>query len=81
MLRLSSHPSLANLPPQAVNELSPSGVPILGLVLVVIGGFLLWRAARPSNVSRREERRGGVAFLVLGCVIGVAGLVDLGLDL
>ncbi|MEO3779029.1 hypothetical protein ABGB16_19705 [Micromonospora sp. B11E3] len=75
MLRLPSYPSPADLPPQAANAISPSGVPVLGLVLVLIGGFLLWRAAQPSNVSRREERRGGVAFLVLGCLIGVAGLV------
>ncbi|MFG3578884.1 hypothetical protein [Micromonospora chersina] len=80
MLGSLSHPSPAGVPPQAVNELSASGVPALGLVLVVIGGFLLWRSGRGSNPSRREERRGGVVFLVLGCLIGAAGLVNLWLD-
>ncbi|GAB3171102.1 hypothetical protein FHX75_12108 [Micromonospora palomenae] len=80
MLCLPAYSSPTDLPPQAVNALSPSQVPILGLALVAIGGFLLWRAAQRSNPSRQEERRGGIAFLVLGCLIGAAGVVNIWLD-
>ncbi|MFG3701797.1 hypothetical protein ACGF5C_28420 [Micromonospora sp. NPDC047620] len=80
MLRSSAYSSLTAVPPWAANELPASGIPALGLVLVVIGGFLLWRSAQRSNPSRREERRGGVVFLVLGCLIGVAGLLKIWLD-
>lgn len=77
---MPSYPSPTDLPPQAANELPPSGVPALGLVLALIGGFLLWHSARRSNPSRHEERRGSIVFLVLGCLIGVAGLVRIWLD-
>lgn len=80
MLRSPSYPAPTDLPLLAAKELSPGSVPYLGMVLVLIGGFLLWRSVQPSNPSHREERRGGVAFLVLGCLIGVAGLTNLWLD-
>lgn len=72
---------MVDLPLQAsVKQLSPGTVPLLGLALVAIGGWLLWRAARPSRPSRTEERRGGIVFVVLGAVIGVAGMIGLYLD-
>ncbi|MEU8080049.1 hypothetical protein AB0B31_31925 [Catellatospora citrea] len=73
--------SVADLPLQAsVRQMSPGTVPLLGLALVVIGSWLLWRAAQPSRPSRTEERRGGIVFVVLGAVIGMAGLIGLFLD-
>lgn len=72
LLSLASSPEL---PLQAARRMSPGTVPVLGLALVALGGFLLWRAGRAGNPSRTEERRGGVAFLVIGAVVGVAGLI------
>lgn len=81
MLRALSSPSMTGLPLQAsVKQMSPGTVPLLGLALVAIGSWLLWRAAQPSRPSRTEERRGGIVFLVLGAVIGTAGLIGLYLD-
>ncbi|WP_144122598.1 hypothetical protein [Catellatospora sichuanensis] len=81
MLHSLSSPSVADLPLQAsVKEMSPGTVPLLGLALVAIGSWLLWRAAQPSRPSRTEERRGGIVFVVLGAVVGVAGLIGLYLD-
>ncbi|BCJ76101.1 hypothetical protein CS0771_56450 [Catellatospora sp. IY07-71] len=76
---LSLTPS-PELPLQAARALSRGAVLPLGLVLVALGGFLLWRAGRASNPSRLEERRGGVVFLVIGAVIGVYGLIRMVLD-
>jgi hypothetical protein len=69
-----------DLPLLAARKLSAGGVPYLGLVLVLIGGFLLWRSARQSNTSARQERQGGVVFVVLGCLIVVVGLANLWSD-
>ncbi len=80
MLRLLSVTPSPELPLQAARALSRGAILPLGLVLVAIGGFLLWRAGRASNPSRPEERRGGVAFLVIGAVIGVYGLIRVWLD-
>ncbi len=80
MLRSISPTAPSDLPLQAARAMSPGTVPVLGLVLVALGGFLLWRAGRQSNPSGPEERRGGLAFLVIGAVIGVAGLAGVWLD-
>ncbi|NUO59922.1 MAG: LPXTG cell wall anchor domain-containing protein [Hamadaea sp.] len=66
--------------PLAINPLPTGGYPLLGLVLLAIGGWLIWRSRRPENPSRREERLGGIAFAVLGCAIGIAGLVAVAND-
>ncbi|NUT22433.1 MAG: hypothetical protein HOV77_24945 [Hamadaea sp.] len=66
--------------PLAINPLSTGGYPLLGLVLLAIGGGLLWRSRRPGNESRREERLGGIAFAVLGGVITIVGLIAVAAD-
>ncbi|MCP3782255.1 hypothetical protein NLX85_02575 [Micromonospora sp. A3M-1-15] len=80
MLRPLAYPPSTDLPLLAQREMSRGTVPYVGLGLALVGGFLLWRSARPSNPSRHEERRGGVVFLVLGCLISIAGLANLWLD-
>ncbi|GAA1421215.1 hypothetical protein ACFQZ4_42095 [Catellatospora coxensis] len=80
MLRSPSLPPLDGSPARALDPMSPGTVPWLGLAMLAIGGWLLWRARRPANPSRVEERRGGAVFAVLGAVIGVAGLIGLWLD-
>ncbi|MBV1853041.1 hypothetical protein [Catellatospora tritici] len=79
MLRDLWYLTTTDLPPQAAHPLPTGGIAPLGLVLALIGGFLLWRSARPSNPSAGEERRGGVAFLVLGCLVAAFGLLKLAL--
>ncbi|MCP2323760.1 LPXTG-motif cell wall-anchored protein [Hamadaea flava] len=66
--------------PVAINPLSTGGYPVLGLVLLAIGGWLLWRSRRAGNPSRREERLGGIAFAVLGFVIAIGGLIAVSVD-
>ena len=66
--------------PLAMNPLPTGGYPLLGLVLLAIGGGLLWRSRRPGNESRREERLGGIAFGALGFVITIAGLIAVAND-
>ncbi|MEV6966836.1 LPXTG cell wall anchor domain-containing protein [Hamadaea sp. NPDC051192] len=66
--------------PVAINPLSTGGYPVLGLVLLAIGGWLLWRSRREANPSRREERLGGIAFAALGFVIAIGGLIAVSVD-
>lgn len=80
MLRSDSLPLPVDAPSRALDPISPGAVPWLGLTMVAIGTWLLWRAGRRASPSRAEERRGGAVFVILGAVIGVAGLIGLWLD-